>query len=158
MPIQAEQLDKYTGRGLTEDVPPYGTKEPKEYIESIGQVQPAPLRRLDEAGMKQIRGRGIFLAPLVVKAAIKLAPVVKTVAGKITGYTSHGLNQAIGRDGGKGVSPAAIVNAVREPVKVITRATNNTVRYVGNNASVVLNQAGRVVTTWARNLNGTRGR
>lgn len=60
--------------------------------------------------------------------------------------------------GGKGVFPAAIVNAVRNPIKVLTRASNDTVRYVGNNATVVLNQAGRVVTTWARILNGTMGR
>lgn len=80
------------------------TKEAaKKRVEPLPQAQPVPSGRLDEAGMHQIRGRGFSLLPLVIKATIKLAPVVpnKIVAGKITGYTSHGLHQAIGRDGGK---------------------------------------------------------
>lgn len=34
------------------------------------------------------------------------------VAGRITGYTKHGLNQAISREGGRGVSAKAILSAV----------------------------------------------
>ena len=36
----------------------------------------------------------------------------------ITGYTKHGLNQVIGRDGGVGVSPNAILETVRNPLDV----------------------------------------
>ncbi|MDO6705961.1 RHS repeat-associated core domain-containing protein [Photobacterium sp. 1_MG-2023] len=43
----------------------------------------------------------------------------KAVAGKITGYTKHGLNQAIGRNGGKGVKAEYILDAVRNPKKVV---------------------------------------
>lgn len=82
---------------------------------------------------------------------------VKAVGDKITGYTNHGLAQAIGRDGGRGVSPAAIVNAVRNPVNVVNQAANGTTKYVGNSATVILNNTGRVVTAWARNLSGVRG-
>ena len=44
----------------------------------------------------------------------------KKVANAITGYTKHGLNQAIGRNG-VGVKPSAILDAVRNPVNVVTK-------------------------------------
>jgi Pretoxin HINT domain len=72
--------------------------------------------------------------------------------GEINGYTRHGLNQAISRDG-VGVSPSAINDAVTNPTRVIEQA-NGTFRYVGQNATVVLNENGEVVTTWARNSLG----
>ncbi|NLC83368.1 MAG: hypothetical protein GX748_19510 [Lentisphaerae bacterium] len=65
----------------------------------------------------------------------------------MTGYTKHGINQAISRDGGHGVSTAAILDAVRNP-QSITPQANGTIKYVGQSATVVLNQQGKVVTTW----------
>jgi hypothetical protein len=83
--------------------------------------------------------------------------VVRSVAdGKLTGYTRHGLNQAIGRDGGIGVAPRAILDAVKSPVEVIQQSGGRTI-YVGQNANVVLNQNGQVMTTWATNSAGVRG-
>lgn len=70
-------------------------------------------------------------------------------SGQITGYTRHGLAQAIGRDGGKGVASWAINSAVKNPTK-ITNKSNGTTRYENSNAVVVLNQNGKVVTTWAK--------
>lgn len=72
----------------------------------------------------------------------------------ITGYTRHGLNSAISHDG-VGVSPAAILDAVRNPIRIVPQAERK-VRYVGEKAAVVLNDAGRVVTTWARSRTGWR--
>ena len=66
-------------------------------------------------------------------------------AGVITGFTRHGLNQAINR----GVSPAAICDAVNNPSDVSVRS-NGTTRYTGANAVVVLNPLGRVVTVWGQ--------
>jgi hypothetical protein len=74
------------------------------------------------------------------------------VAGKITGYTRHGLNQAMSRDG-VGVGTKAILDAVRNPSKVIEQS-DGAMKYVGANATVILNKAGEVVTTWARNASG----
>jgi hypothetical protein len=74
----------------------------------------------------------------------------------LTGYTRHGLNQAIGRDGGIGVAPRAILDAVKSPVEVIQQSGGRTI-YVGQNANVVLNQNGQVMTTWATNSAGVRG-
>ena len=80
--------------------------------------------------------------------------VVKATAGKITGFTKHGINQAISRDG-VGVSTKAIADAVANPIKV-EAARGGAVKYIGQNATVVLNQAGKVITTWARNSAGRR--
>ena len=41
------------------------------------------------------------------------------VSGEITGYTTHGYEQAIGRDGGRGVASDAILDAVQNPVQIV---------------------------------------
>lgn len=66
----------------------------------------------------------------------------KTVAGKITGYTKHGLAQAMQRDGGRGVSPKAILDTVRNPKKVVQQSKGR-MKYSGKNAVVVLNKMGK---------------
>ena len=71
----------------------------------------------------------------------------KTVAKKITGYTNHGLNQAIGRDGGKGVKPSAILDAVNNPKKVVPGSSVGSTIYKGKKATVVLNDDGKIITT-----------
>lgn len=76
--------------------------------------------------------------------------------GKITGYTKHGTEQALGRDGGIGVSNKAITDAVNNPVKPPISQAGGTTRYIGKDATVVLNQDGKVVTTWANSSAGTR--
>ncbi len=62
----------------------------------------------------------------------------KQVAG-ITGFTKHGLNQAITR----GVKPAAILDALKNPLKVSGRIIDElgrpAVRYIGRQARVVVN-------------------
>jgi RHS repeat-associated protein len=73
------------------------------------------------------------------------------IAQKIAGYTNHGLQQAIGRDGGKGVNPQAMLDAVRTG-KVIEQA-NGVVKYVGDKATVILNEAGQVITTYGQPRN-----
>ncbi|HMS22823.1 MAG TPA: RHS repeat-associated core domain-containing protein, partial [Candidatus Levybacteria bacterium] len=80
---------------------------------------------------------------------IKQESKVTKIADKITGYTNHGLNQAIGRDGGKGVAPKAILDAVRNPIKTVNQ-TGGVIRYVGNQAVVVLNKLGKIITTWSK--------
>jgi RHS repeat-associated protein len=80
--------------------------------------------------------------------------VSSAVGGRITGYTSHGLNQAISRNG-VGVSPSAVLDAVRNPSAVVEQASG-AVEYVGESATVILNQAGKVITAWARGRSGVR--
>lgn len=80
---------------------------------------------------------------------------VKLVADKISGYTKHGLNQAISRDGGRGVSPKAILDAVKNPVKIAEQAGGK-VMHTGKDAKVALNSEGKVVTTIPRNSEALR--
>ncbi|HZG60676.1 MAG TPA: hypothetical protein VEY68_09460 [Anoxybacillus sp.] len=61
------------------------------------------------------------------------------------------------RDGGRGVSPKAILDAVRNPVKVVKQSEGK-VKYVGKYAVVVLNKHGKVVTTYAKGSKGIRRR
>lgn len=75
---------------------------------------------------------------------------------QITGFTKHGLAQVIGRDGGAGIKDAAVIEAVKTPIEVIYQEANDTIKYIGENAVVVLNKAGKVLTAWAKNIFGTR--
>jgi hypothetical protein len=86
-----------------------------------------------------------------LKAAGKMC---KPIAGKITGYTKHGLNQAISREG-VGVSPKAILDAVRNPTKVVQQAGGAT-KLVGKDATVILNSEGKIITTYPRSSQGFR--
>jgi hypothetical protein len=88
-----------------------------------------------------------------------LAAVGLTVGGvKISGYTQHGVNRAIGDDQGRaGTSPESILDAVRNPTKVVNGVDNQgrpyTI-YYGKNARVVLNPTtGKVISV--NPLNGT---
>ncbi|HEX5853389.1 MAG TPA: RHS repeat-associated core domain-containing protein, partial [Solirubrobacteraceae bacterium] len=78
------------------------------------------------------------------------------IAGVIRGYTQHGLEQAIARDAGRGVSPSAILDAVRSPLSKSVQADGRT-KYVGQNAVVVVSGEGRIVTTYPLNSAGLRG-
>lgn len=76
------------------------------------------------------------------------------IATALTGYTKHGLNQAISRDGA-GVAPAAILDAIKFPIGIVKQDGGKTM-FIGRNATVVLNQSGKVITTWAHNQEATR--
>lgn len=63
----------------------------------------------------------------------------------------------VGRDGGIGVSKSAIGNAWSNPLKIeyVPSKYGPTFRYTGNNAVIVVNQEGKVVTGWAKSSSGT---
>ena len=76
----------------------------------------------------------------------------KKIANTITGYTKHGVNQAISRNN-VGVKPSAILDTVRNPIKVSTRVDELgriSIQYRGAQATVVLNKTGKVVSCWAK--------
>ena len=108
----------------------------------------------DDIGNGRIGAAALGIALLAVPGGEEGGGGAKAIAGKITGFTEHGLNQAISRDG-VGVSNKAILAAVRNPTRVIEQAEGK-LKYVGEDATVVLNKAGEVVTTWARNSAGWR--
>ncbi|MCM2480250.1 hypothetical protein G4L37_12575 [Serpentinimonas maccroryi] len=67
----------------------------------------------------------------------------------LTGFTRHGLNQVISREG-VGVNNRAILSTLRNPTTAFSDISNRTTRFIGPNATVVLNQSGRLVTAWGR--------
>jgi hypothetical protein len=80
-----------------------------------------------------------------------------SVLEKLRGYTRHGLNQAIGRDGGRGVSIRSILEAVKSPNRVVPTSGGST-RYVGGSATVILNRDGKVITTYGSPRDPSAGR
>ena len=72
----------------------------------------------------------------------------------LTGYTRHGLNQAISRDG-VGVSPQAILDAWKNPVN-LTGQTRGRFLMEGQNATIAVNSQGQVISTWADGSAGLR--
>ena len=68
---------------------------------------------------------------------------------RITGYTQHGLKQALGRDG-HGVSAKGILDAFRNPKKVVYDAGRDTFKFIGQRSITVLNREGKIVTAIAK--------
>jgi RHS repeat-associated protein len=98
-----------------------------------------------------LTGAGTSTAATTTAAATTVAASQSSsvIGNAITGFTKHGINQAISREG-SGVATRAILNTLKNPTKVIQQA-DGTVKVIGKDAGVVLNQAGKVITTWARN-------
>ncbi|MEQ1409767.1 RHS repeat-associated core domain-containing protein, partial [Neorhizobium sp. Rsf11] len=65
------------------------------------------------------------------------------LAQQVTGISRHGINQVINR----GVGPSAILDALRNPLKIVPRS-NGTTQYRGADATVVINPEGNIVTVW----------
>ena len=101
--------------------------------------KPMQLAVLSTQEMKDTSGAAIWFAP-VAWAGFRYA---------ITGFTRHGINQVISR-GGVGVSNQAILATMRNPSRIYSQISNQSIRYVGPNATVVTNQSGRVITAWGR--------
>jgi len=77
----------------------------------------------------------------------KLGTLIENSSGQVTGYTQHGLEQATTR----GVSIQTIAETAKNPLAVLQQS-GGTKLYLSNQAGVVLNQAGKVVTTYGSNL------
>jgi hypothetical protein len=69
--------------------------------------------------------------------------------GPITGHTKHGLNQSISRNNGRGVSAQGKLDAVKNP-KSVTQQSGGRTKYKGKNATVILNEEGKVITTYGK--------
>lgn len=95
-------------------------------------------------------------AGLYVALAFVPGPLDESLAGtlRIKGFTKHGINQAISRDG-VGVSVEAILDTIRNPVKLKPQA-RGAMMVIGKEAVVILSEAGKVITTWARSSSAWR--
>ena len=84
-------------------------------------------------------------------------PVHGLASYGLNGYTNHGLHQAIGRDGGRGVNAGAIVDAVRNP-RSINSLPDGTTKIRGSKATVILNGNGRIITAFGKSRGPAIGR
>ena len=136
------------------DLMGYVQNDPVNWIDPTGEsfvVSSFPANwdgNLDEPGLYGDMD-DLFLFAAIIAAALEPTPVGEMcVAGRITGYTWHGLNQAISREG-RGVAVKAILDAVRNPVKVVQQS-GGVKKYIGKEATVVVNSIGRIITTWGK--------
>lgn len=84
-----------------------------------------------------------------------------TAPRAINGYTKHAEDQIAGRDGGIGVNRQALENAFNNPVRDVERLVDGqgriSYKYFGEEATVVVNEQGRVITGWGNKASGTGG-
>lgn len=74
------------------------------------------------------------------------------------GYTDHGLKQVLGRDGGLGVSETAVLDAFNNPTSIVgqTGKYGGAFKMTGQNATIVVNPQGQVITGYGTNSAGLR--
>lgn len=99
---------------------------------------PLQLRELSEQEMKDTEGEVIWFAPAIAAGA-RFA---------LVGFTRHGLNQAISRQG-VGVASKSILHTMRNPTR-IRYQSGGRVRFDSKQGGVVLNSQGRIITTWGQ--------
>ena len=76
---------------------------------------------------------------------------------QIYGYTKHGMNRAISRDG-VGVSTESILKTWRNPsnIEYVPTKLGPSFRLTGFDSTIVINSDGKIITAWADNLLGVR--
>jgi len=120
----------------------------KAFNEGKFDIDKPRLQSATEAAISFIPGGKIEGAVIKTGEKALEKTVVKTSVGtEIKGFTKHGVDRAIER----GVKPGAIMDAVKNPLKVGEVVTDNagrqSQRYVGKSAEVVLNpQSGKIIT------------
>jgi RHS repeat-associated protein len=74
------------------------------------------------------------------------------------GYTNHGMKQVLGRDGGLGVADTAVLDAFNNPVIIMgqTGKYGGAFKMTGQNATIVVNPQGQVITGYGTNSAGLR--
>ena len=68
---------------------------------------------------------------------------------KITGYTKHALNQAIGRNWGRGVKASYIIETLTNPIKIVAQEGGK-LKIIGKNATVIINSEKKIITTFGK--------
>ena len=77
------------------------------------------------------------VAAILITGGIQVIVALGSAAtDSIITFTNHGLEQAIGRDGGRGVSDLAMIDAITNPIQVVQQV-DGVVKHVGQNAVVV---------------------
>ncbi len=85
------------------------------------------------------------------------AGYISYTPSNITGFTNHGLNQVISRNG-HGVNNSALLDTIKNPQSITKQGVffKSTYKFKGSKATVILNKVGKVVTAWAKSKLGWR--
>ena len=162
--MRARYYDPLVGRFISEDPSGFDSGDVNFYA----YVSNNPISYIDPLGLNKAEGGSVLIdissdlnSNQAMEMALNFSPVgeekafseiAENLTAKITGYTFHGINQAISRDGGKGVAVSSILDAVKNPVEVVSK-DNGVIKYVGQEATVVLNKFGKVITTYGKPRN-----
>lgn len=118
--------------------------------EAVAAAAAAGEGALDSGAASSLQGFRLSQQLAAEQAAGATAPT------SITSYSTHVLKQIAGRDAGIGVSESALKDAFANPnaIQYAPSGYGPTFRYVGNNATVVVNPEGNAITGWATNSAG----
>ncbi len=94
---------------------------------------------------------------LSMQLAAEQAAGVRMPTTEIIGYSKHGINHAISREG-IGINPKSILDAWRNPVNIQYHPTKYgpTFRLMGEDAVIAVNPKGNIVTMWPQSRIGAR--
>jgi hypothetical protein len=105
-------------------------------------------------------GAGVFIASIRLATAARGAGIVASNGTRITGFTRHGVNRAIGDAAERaGTRPQAILDALKNPTREIVEGIDKQGRpfqiFHGADARVIVNpQTGQIVSTNALSAAG----
>ena len=102
---------------------------------------------LSEASAKTVTSKMPEPRPIEEPVAVVVRP--EGAPTKIAGFTRHGEEQMRGRDGGRVVARWAVDDAVANPTHVIDHG-DGSYKYLGESATVVLNDRAYVITCYSR--------
>ncbi|MFT3848682.1 MAG: RHS repeat-associated core domain-containing protein [Propionivibrio sp.] len=113
-------------------------------------LESAAIREASEIAASSLQRARLSMQLRVEQAAGARAPT------EITSYSEHAIQQIAGRDGGIGVNQTAIDSAFNSPVNIQYAPSQYgpTFRYIGQDATVVVNAQGNVVTVWGTSAMG----
>ena len=111
-----------------------------------------PINDIDATGLKKKRKKS---------KGIKIQKGSHNGPERLTGYTKHGVDRAIGNNAKRmGVSLGAVRDALRSPERIrykVDEKGRESWVYRGKKASVAINRTGKVVSTWTRSSSAHRG-
>jgi hypothetical protein len=133
----AKEASGYNDAGRSIDA--FGRGDIGKGLLYAGMALPTPAGKAGK-GVKAVHG---------VSEAVRAGRKARKGVGPIKGYTSHGINRSMSRNAGRGVHPAAILDATRNPKRVVPQS-GGAKKYVGKNATVVVNSKGEVITAYGK--------
>ncbi|EUJ48005.1 wall-associated protein [Listeria rocourtiae FSL F6-920] len=116
------------------------------------------LRKAGIAAAKGALGGGKFkLARKAAKGVRYIGKINKPLKVKPKGYSWHGINRAISRDG-RGTSTSAILSTIKRPKRTIVNRDKygRGIKMIGKRSTVVVNMKRKIITVYPRGKGNSR--